>query len=148
MVKISWGIKIAVLYTSFVGLIIIMVFLSLRQKIDLVSEDYYNKELLYQNKIDELKNAGALSSEITHSFSSSTLDLQFPEEFKTQKTAGEILFFKPSDASKDFKTNLELNENAQQSIEMNKLSKGMYKMQISWKDDKKTYFSEQTIVIP
>ena len=56
MLKISWGTKIATLYIGFVGLIILMVSMSMRQRVDLVSEDYYNRELAYQDKINEIKH--------------------------------------------------------------------------------------------
>ena len=148
MIKVNWGIKIALLYTSFVALVIVMVVMSMHQKIDLVSEDYYNKELAFQNQIDEMKNANALTSTITHAFTNSELELQFQPEFKSKKLTGEIVFFRPSDASKDFKTSIVLNEDGKQKIGLSNLSKGMYKMQISWKDEKTPYFSEETIVIP
>ena len=148
MIKISWGTKIAILYIGFVGLIVTMVIMSLHQKLDLVSEDYYNKELIYQDKIDEMKNANTLTSTITHSFTNSNIELQFQPEFKSKKISGEIVFFRPSDAAKDFETPITLNEDGQQKVGLNKLSKGMYKMQISWKADSKSYFSEETIVIP
>ena len=144
----SWGIKIAVLYTGFIGLTVFMVVMSMRQKIDLVSEDYYNKELAYQSKIDEMKNAEALTATITHTFTNTDLELQFQPEFKTKKLTGQILFFRPSDSSKDFELPITLNEDGQQKIGLNKLSKGMYKMQISWKADNTPYYSEETIVIP
>ena len=119
-----------------------------RRKIDLVSEDYYTKELAYQSKIDEMKNADALTATISHTFTNTDLELQFQPEFKTKKLTGQILFFRPSDSSKDFEIQITLNEDGQQKIGLNKLSKGMYKMQISWKADNTPYFSEETVVIP
>jgi hypothetical protein len=148
MLKINWGTKIAVLYIGFVGLIVVMVVMSMHQKIDLVSEDYYNKELMFQDKINEMKNTNSLSGTITHTITNTAIELQFQPEFKTKKVTGEILFFRPSDSSKDFTTAVSLDENAEQKISLNKLSKGMYKMQISWKDESKGYFAEETIIIP
>ena len=144
----SWGVKIAVLYTGFIGLVVFMVMMSMRQKIDLVSEDYYTKELAYQSKIDEMKNAEALTATISHTFTNTDLELQFQPEFKSKKLTGQILFFRPSDSSKDFETPVAINEDGQQKIGLNKLTKGMYKMQISWKVDNTPYYSEETIVIP
>ena len=148
MLKISWGVKIAILYCTFIGLVVVMVFMSVHQNIDLVSEDYYKKELVFQDKINEMKNAEALSGKITHSITNSDIELQFQEEFKTRKVTGDILFFCPAAASRDYQIPVSLNENAQQKISLSKFTKGMYKMQISWKDDKTHYFAEETIVIP
>ncbi len=148
MLKISWGTKIATLYIGFVLLIITMVTVSMRQKIDLVSDDYYDRELKFQDKINELNNANALPEKISHIITNTAIELQFQSIFKGKNMLGDILFFCPSDASKDFKTTIDLNENAQQKISLATFKKGMYKMQISWKVDNTPYFYEETIVIP
>ncbi|MGZ4076494.1 MAG: FixH family protein, partial [Bacteroidia bacterium] len=101
--KIGWGTKIAILYISFALLMGTMVAMCMHQKDDLVSEDYYEKELVFQNKIDETNNANALNEKIKHFITDENMELKFPSVFKDKKVSGEILFFRPSDASKDFK---------------------------------------------
>ncbi|MES2396582.1 MAG: FixH family protein [Bacteroidota bacterium] len=148
MVKIGWGTKITILYVGFALLIGTMVAMCINQKIDLVSPDYYQKELVFQTKINEAKNADALSEKISHTITEKNLELLFPNVFTDKKVSGEILFFRPSDASKDYKTNIELNGSVHQSIALTNLSKGMYKMQIGWEAEGTSYFIEETIVIP
>lgn len=148
MTQISWGTKIAALYIGFVGLVIVMVTFSMNQKIELVSPDYYAKELKYQDKINEMNNANALSDQIKHAVSLNQLEVQFPIDFKDKKVNGEILFFKPSDATKDYKTSIQLNPDLKQVISKSLLSSGMYKMQISWTVEGKNYFNESIIVLP
>jgi hypothetical protein len=148
MINISWGTKITVLYSSFVLMIGVMVYVCVNQQVDLVSDDYYERELAFQDKINEMNNANALSEKITHLISASEIQLQFPGLFKGQKVQGEIYFFRPSDKLKDFKSTINLNDNVQQIIALNSLSKGMYKMQINWTANEKKYFSEEVIVIP
>ena len=148
MINISWGTKIAVLYSAFVLMIGVMVYMCINQKVDLVSDDYYERELAFQDKINEMNNANALPEKITHIISASKIQLQFPELFKDKKVNGEVYFFRPSDKLKDFKTIINLNEHVQQVIALNNLSKGMYKMQISWTANEKKYFTEEVIVIP
>lgn len=148
MKKIGWGTRIAILYIGFVMLSITMVVISMNQKIDLVSEDYYPKELAFQNQINSTNNANALSEQISHSFTGNGIELQFPSIFKGKKITGEIVFFRPSDASKDFKTPVRLDEQVKQIIPINNLNKGMYKLQIDWKVNDTAYFDEETILIP
>lgn len=148
MIKIGWGTKITILYIGFALLIGTMVAMCVNQKIDLVSADYYQKELVFQTKIDEAKNADGLAEKISHTITEKNLELFFPNVFTEKKVLGEILFFRPSDASKDYRTNIKLNESVQQSIVLNNLSKGMYKMQIAWEAEGTSYFIEETIVIP
>lgn len=148
MLKLSWGTRIAMLYIGFVALIGVMVAMSMRQKVELVSDDYYDKELAFQSKLDEMNNANALSGKVTHVISDKAIQIQFPEEFKGKAVKGEILFFKPSDSSKDFKQAIQLNANGEQQVELSNLTKGMYKMQVSWNSGNTPYFSEEIIVIP
>lgn len=148
MTNISWGTKIAILYIGFVMLIIGMVILSMQQKIELVSEDYYANELVFQNKINETNNANALSEEITHRIANNSFTVVFPSVFKNKQVIGNIEFYRPSDKSKDLKLPIQLHDNLEQAVDLKKLSKGMYKMNVSWTVDKTSYFTEETVVIP
>jgi hypothetical protein len=148
MSKIGWGTKIAILYIGFVLLIGTMVTMSIYQKIDVVSDDYYQKELVFQKQIDQTKNADALAEKISHVISDNALEIKFPSVFNGKKVSGEFVFFRPSDALKDFKTEIQLDVNSQQQILLNKFTKGMYKMQVSWDVDNIAYYTEEIIVIP
>ena len=48
----NWGYKILFVYIAFIAGILLMVFKSSTQKRDLVTADYYAKELKYQERID------------------------------------------------------------------------------------------------
>jgi hypothetical protein len=148
MLNISWGTKIASLYIGFVVLVIGMVTFSMSQKIELVSPDYYAKELKYQDKINEMNNANALTEQVNHTLTNNGVEIQFPAIFSNKNVKGEVVFFCPSDASRDYKTPLTLNTNGTQLIAGSLLQSGMYKMQLSWTADAKNYFTEETIVIP
>jgi predicted dehydrogenase len=52
----NWGYKIMLVYLVFISGMLFMAFKSSEQDIELVTEDYYAKELVYQQKIDEIKN--------------------------------------------------------------------------------------------
>lgn len=148
MKNISWGTKIAVLYIGFVLLIVTMVAMAMNQKIELVNEDYYANELVYQNKIDEMNNANALTEKIEHQIIDDVLQLRFPAFFEGQSVSGNIFFYRPSDKDKDVAIPVQLNEQLQQTVAMSKFQKGMYKMQVSWTADDKNYYSEEVIVMP
>jgi len=148
MTNISWGTKIAILYISFIILIIGMVVLSMQQKVELVSDDYYANELVFQNKINETNNANGLSETVTHHIYNNTLTVILPIDFKDKKLTGNIEFYCPSDKSKDLRLPIQLNNDLEQSIDLKKLSKGMYKMKVEWFTGKTGYLTEETIIIP
>lgn len=148
MVNISWGTKIAILYSTFVAMIIVMVYISMNQKIELVSDDYYEKELAFQEKIDQTNNANALSESVTHTISENGIELKFPTVFTDKKINGEILFYRPSDKSKDISIPVTVNSDLKQFVSSQQLSSGMYKMRLSWEVDNVKYFTEKVIVMP
>lgn len=143
----SWGIKITVLYLGFVAMILTMVFLCMGQTVDLESKDYYAKELKYQSKIDAIQNSDNLKNNISYEITASTVILRAPSDIKVSDLSGELLFFRPSDASKDLKLPLAFDSAGEQIIEKKLLASGIYKMQVNWQRMGKDYFKEFVINI-
>jgi hypothetical protein len=55
--KLSWGYKIMFVYIAFVAGMGFLVFKASSQKFDLVTKDYYDQELKYQQVIDQAANS-------------------------------------------------------------------------------------------
>lgn len=143
----NWGTKITIVYSAFVALIVSMVFISSNHKSELVAKDYYAQELKYQEKIDAVENEKKLQTSIDYKLENDSLILSFPLENVGSDFSGEILFFRPSDGSKDVKINLNFDKNGLQKISKTILSKGVYKMCISWNNNNTKYYKEQVITI-
>ncbi len=141
----NWGTRITLLYCGFVVLILIMVFVSLHQKVDLVSADYYEKELLFQSKIDGMKN----TSELTNGFScetrSDSVMLHYPEALRHKKVSGEIVFYRPSDSGRDEKFNAAPDANGRQGFQLKHHKRGYYKLLCEVEADGKKYYYEEPI---
>lgn len=138
----SWGIKIALLYSGFVLMIVGMVTLSMRQKVDLVSKDYYAQELAFQDKIDKQVETRKLASPLRWESSGDSLRLVFPEELAGNTTHGQIVFFRPSDATMDVKVNIEADTARYRKFHTGKLKSGLYHLQISWEANGRKYYNE------
>jgi hypothetical protein len=143
----SWGIKIMVLYIGFVILIVTMVTMAMKQKIDLVSKDYYEQELNYQGKINKINRTGELENQLTWEMQEGKLIVRFPEQFKGLKVSGSIYFFRPSDASMDKTIALPTDTTGFQTITTSQLQKGIYEMQVDWQADDKEYYNEGIVQI-
>jgi hypothetical protein len=140
---ISWGIKITMLYVGFVILILIMVSMAMNQKIDLVSKDYYEQELNYQEKIDKTNRSHALSQQLSWQVLEHALLLKFPKQFKGRIIKGKIYFFRPSDERMDTTLDfLSADSSMDLNINTSQLKKGLYKMQVDWEVDKEKYYNE------
>lgn len=143
----NWGTKITILYIGFVILIVSMVFISATNKSELVSKDYYEQELRYQDRIDALNNEQKLSVTINYEIVDQFVILKYLNSEIRKDFKGEVLFFRPSDSTKDLKIDLIFDKEGEQIISKDKLSKGVYKMCISWKNDKKVFYKEAIITI-
>ncbi len=143
----SWGIKITILYIGFVVLIVTMVAMTMSQKVDLVSKDYYAQELKFQDKIDQSNRANALIEPLNWMVSNGKIEINFPKEFKNQKITGTINLFRPSDASLDKKIAVSSMQNGKQIISTSTLKAGVYKIQIEWKVGDESFYNEGVIKI-
>lgn len=142
----NWGTKILIIYIVFVMGIVFMVFKSSVQNTDLVTTDYYAKELRYQEKIDEAGRTAALSAPIEYSIKDNALTIVFPKDFAGKQIAGEAVLYCPSDEKKDLKKNFSVKDEPLQ-MEIPSGSTGLYELHISWQDGGVTYYFEKKIVI-
>ncbi|MBL0145087.1 MAG: FixH family protein [Chitinophagaceae bacterium] len=81
----NWGYKILIVYGAFVAGILFMVFKSSTSKMDLVTTDYYAKELKYQDKIDEKGRTNALSEEVKYELADNKIIVHLPKDFAGKK---------------------------------------------------------------
>ncbi len=142
----NFGVKITILYLSFVGLILTLVFMCFRQKVELVSKDYYAQEIKFQDKINAINNEKSLTGSINHSVNGKEIILTIDSALLNKDFEGIINFFRPSDSSKDFQLKMNFVNN-EQIITTNELIHGTYKLQLSWIVNHKNYFKEEVIFI-
>ena len=144
--KINWGVKITILYVGFVLLILTLVSMSMRQNVDLVSNDYYEQELKFQDRINKINVTNQLEEPLIWEVKKGKLNLNFPQNFEGKQITGSIYFFRPSDETKD-KT-IEINtDNTSLSIPTKDLQPGLFKIHINWNVDEVEYYNEGLIKI-
>ena len=143
----SWGVKIACLYTGFAALIATMVSLTMRENIDLVTPDYYEQELNYQGRIDAIDRTLQLNEPLTWEVKENRLYLYIPKELEGKEVSGTICFFRPSDARLDEDLTFPATRNGSADVSLRLLRKGLYKMQITWQADSVSYYNEGVIQI-
>jgi hypothetical protein len=142
----SWSYRITALYLGFVALIITLVTIASKQKIELESKDYYLQELKYQDKLEAIENTGKLSWSIDHSVDAENVILTIPSE-NANSMSGEIYFFCPSNSDNDVKVKMNFDKDGKQIISKSKLKAGAYKLKLSWSVKGKDYFTEEVITI-
>jgi len=145
--KISWGTGIVIAFIIFIGLIVTTGVYLMNQDVQLVSDDYYDKEIAYQQHIDDVARTTELSSDDIILFDGSLIKLKLPGEISGKNIAGEIYFYRPSDSKLDIKIPFYPDENNQQIIPVENIQKGYWRVQFSWTTDVNGYFSEKSIII-
>lgn len=141
----NWGKGIIAVCAIFVIGIGVMVYTSMTKNIDLVTKNYYEEEIKYQQQIDKINNTNSLKEKLSVETTENALLISFPKQNGELK--GEISLYRPSDAKKDFKIPVQLNENSKQFIATDNMQKGLWKVQINWNMNGKDYYSEEKVMI-
>jgi hypothetical protein len=142
----NWGYKIIVVYVMFVAGMIFLAYKASTQNKDLVTEDYYAKELVYQQKIDQAKRASALAEPVEINIVNHELVISFPKEFAAKKIEGDVAFYCPSDEKKDINQQFALTD-GKFTIKLPESTKGLNYVKINWAVDGVTYYLEKKIII-
>ena len=147
MKKFNWGWKIALLYSGFVCFMLFLGYEASKQKVELVSNNYYDEELKYQDHIDKMALTDSLHASPEWQVKGNKIALLFPENNSDENIAGNIRFYCPSDEKSDFTVPFKANPQKQLSITSDKLHHGTYKMQIDWRQGKSDFYTEGVVTV-
>ncbi|WP_299669977.1 FixH family protein [uncultured Polaribacter sp.] len=103
--KINWGTGIVIAIVAFMGFIMYFVITMSTDKAfkyDLVTENYYQKELDFQDEINAEKNAIRLTEKVTIQRTEKGLEVEFPKEFTPENIQGKVFLYRPSNKQLDF----------------------------------------------
>jgi len=138
----DWGKGILLTIIGFVVFIMTLVVISVKQDdIHLVTEDYYEKEIKYQDQIEREKSASTLDREVvTFDATTKTLVLDLPVGAK-----GNLQLFRPSDARLDQELPLDISSEGKTAIPLEKLKSGYWRVQLTWTENGTEYYEEKKI---
>ena len=144
----NWGGYIFLSFVVFAIFIITLVVMTMQEDVNLVAEDYYQQEMKYQDQIDRIENTSQLEPiDLKANYTDQVVVLTFPETFLNKEIRGDIHFFRPSDSSLDHRVKLDLGEGLIQQVGMENLSKGLWRVKISWSDGEKEFYFEKVLVL-
>ena len=142
----NWGHKIIVVYVLFVAGMGFLAYKASTQNKDLVTEDYYAKELVYQQKIDQSKRASALSASVQIKMINNALVVSFPNDFATKQVKGDVVLYCPSDEKKDMQKLFSVTDSAVE-LKVPAHYHGLYYVKINWEVEGISYYHEEKIII-
>ena len=123
-----------------------MTIIFMTQDVSLVSDNYYEKSLVYQDEIDKQSRTKSLSEQVKISFDGEVISISFPPEYLAKEISGEIFFYRPSDPKLDFKLPLQLTE-GNQFIPVSRIDKGFWRVKLNWIMDGNVYYNERAITV-
>ncbi|KQS27937.1 FixH family protein [Dyadobacter sp. Leaf189] len=144
--KINYATAIVTLYLGFVAMIIVLVTMSMSQKVDLVTDKYYEEELSFQEKIDKRERSAALRQQVSWHVSEEGISIYYPQSIPDSALSGKIRLYCPADENHDLTIQVSA-KNHTQLIPASSVKDGSYQLQIDWKSSGQTYWDEGTVSI-
>jgi hypothetical protein len=145
--KFSWGTGIVIGIIVFVVISVSMTVIFMTQDVSLVSDNYYEKSLSYQEEIDKQNRTKLLNEEVEINYNGEVISILFPSDYISGKMNGEIYFYRPSDQKMDFKIPLRLSETGTQIIPTQNIEKGFWRLKLNWEMDGNGYYNERAITV-
>jgi hypothetical protein len=145
--KSFWPIVLTIFFIVLIVFLVGFWIFASQLKYDLVTEDYYQEELKYQDQIDRIERARSLSSPIILSEETGSLLINYPVEMHSIPLDGNIVLFRPSDAAQDRSVKIMLDAEGKQRINTAALESGLWRAKILWTMNEEEYYFEQIFVL-
>lgn len=144
--KLNWGHGLAIALAIFAAIMLGFLYNSFQLDHEMVADNYYQEELVFQDKIDQKTNAKAAGKSISIKEEANQVIVQFTVD-DTALTEGEIEFMRPSNQKLDVQFPIVLNERAQLAISKEHFARGKYTVRASWKVNDVDYYITKNIFI-
>ena len=145
-IKLNWGVGAFSLFGAFVLMMLSFVYITLQQNIDLVTEDYYEKEVDFDNLQREKANAIRLPEQVTWLIENDQFVITIPNDSSPSHRVS-VVFYKTSDKSLDRKYEFKQTSDSKLHVPLQDLAQGMYQLQVRWTTEKSKYYHEEGISI-
>lgn len=139
----NWGKSIAVVLVVFIGFILTLVFIMISKDVDLVDEEYYQRDLAYNEEMIAIRNSNNLENNIQLIEDDNIISFKVPENEKIRDVL--IIFKKPNNDADDFE--IELGEKNQYGVMKKDLKKGYYNIEIGFRIGDKSFLQREQVYI-
>jgi hypothetical protein len=137
-----------IIIAGFIGMIFFMSFLvysSINENIDMVSKNYYEEELVFQNKIDAKENALPFANDYAISQVEKQILLQLPQPLAANATSASVVFYCLANSKFDKTVILKANTTGLYTIDTKDFNKANYKVKVSIEANNKNYYKEMNL---
>lgn len=148
MKKPGWGTQLLIGMGVFILFLVILFGILINNHQEIVVEDYYPREMKYQEIINLKQNYALLGEPIQLSFDPEGLHIILPKKLKGLPVSGSLWFYAPNDRSADFELPLEVDSTNRQLIPSQLLVRSRYQLKMTWNAGTTGYYFEAEVKKP
>jgi nitrogen fixation protein FixH len=142
-----WPVGIFAAFAVFIALNAVFVTAAVSSRPDLVTRDYYDDELRYQQRMDQLRRTAPWRERIHVKWRAGELQLALPVEHAAAGANGKLVLYRPSAAADDAEWPLALDQKGEQRIPAATLAVGLWKAQLHWTVGGESFYFDEPLVI-
>jgi hypothetical protein len=144
-----WPASIIASFAIFIAFMMTIWFFYNSQRIDLVTQNYYERQIQYQGQIDRITRTRNLPEPVRLTYSSEQrqIEIQFPFQFQPEQVEGTVTFYRPSNSSMDYVLPIVLSTERKQIIFTQNLAAGLWRIKMSWQSEGLEYYHEEMILL-
>lgn len=118
---------------------------ALTHRESLVSANYYEDELQFQDQIDGTTRAREAGARLTFDAGTDTVEIRLPSDQAGKKYSGTIELYRPSSPDLDRTVPFAPAKNGVQTLDLSRFAEGLWRVRVRWNAGGKEYFLEQRI---
>jgi nitrogen fixation protein FixH len=119
--------------------------IALTHRETMVNDNYYERELNFQQQIDSAVRAQKSGARIQ--LVAGKLLVTVPAEQVTKTLSGAIRFYRPSSAEMDRECPFAPDASGSQTLDISKFAAGLWRVQFTWSAGGQDYFLEQKLTL-
>jgi len=133
---------------AFIIFILSMLFLfpNGQKNSEMVTDNYYEEELKYQDVIDAKGRADQLQEKPVYSQDKSGIKITFPKDYDNSNATVKFVLNRTDDQNLDIHKSVQLDMNKSFLIPAQVLTPGNYTLRLSWTKDKKDYRLDYDVI--
>lgn len=145
--KFHWGTGITIFLLLFLGAAAVFISFAMRQDVDLVHEDYYERGVDHNDMMEVKARSEAHAPDIGTRLTETHLLVTVRDSLALQMDSASFLLFRPSDARLDLEGAFLSSQNPM-ALPLKNLSAGRYILIFQWHRQGLRYETQQSILIP
>ena len=146
--KLNWGNALLLFFIVYISFLVFVVVKSKSVNDDLVMENYYEHDLAYQKRYEELNNRKYLDKDLVIRYLSDESAIQLDFGTADDPISGNVIFYRASDSDRDFKQSFDLQSKESVLLDAKDLDYGIWTIKVTWSDPTRGYYKEEKIYIP